>query len=222
MLQCSESPEHPGVWIVTNSDPLNCEGYCNHTSIPPPPLPPCEDQLYTNYWYNMMQCGENPNNPGVWVPTNTDPFNCEGFCNYTGGPTPPPPPPPVPCEDQVYSAYWYEMLQCGENPNHPGVWIQTNSDPLNCEGYCNYTGGPTPPPYVDCDIHLLKQECDRYLCGCSLKIHNFERCETECVCPNCEKIFAKEKYKCENHGQKGIACKYGVTDPSKCEGECVS
>jgi hypothetical protein len=199
-LQCSESPQHPGLWIVTNSDPYNCQGYCDYNILTPPTEDddtPCEYQTNSPYSYDRLQCSENPENPGVWIETNSDRFNCEGYCLYdtttsTSTTFEPPitfddsctnrmehliyeceenrtnpgkwimtddapwrckghceyniPPtiPTTPCDQQTNTAYYWDVLQCIESLENPGVWIKTNSDPYNCEGYCQYP--PTTIP----------------------------------------------------------------------------
>lgn len=197
------------------------------SSLPSPSTPavPCNDQFNTPYWYEMLQCSEDPQHPGVWIQTNLDPFNCEGYCNYTILTPPPPPSPtsPIPCEDQMYTPYWYEMMQCGEDPTHPGVWVSTNLDPYNCEGFCNHTAlTPPTPSQPICDIVFLEGNCVDRKFGCKLNVINYELCITECVCPNCDEIFEKERLACEKQSFKQIFCSYDVSDPFKCQGNCVS
>jgi hypothetical protein len=135
MRQCNGNPESPGMWVETNTDPNNCEGYCVH--FPPEPVP-CNHQRHSNYWNEMIQCTENQMSPGVWVKTNTDPANCKGYCDRTG----PPLPPTLPCEKQLFTPYQVEKSQCIDDPKNPGVWYETNSDPEHCEGYCYHPEKP--------------------------------------------------------------------------------
>jgi hypothetical protein len=188
VVECNQNPDYPAAWVQTNSDVYNCEGYCERLTMPPPPLPPCDEQDYGSYYESKQECTQNS---GIWITTDSDPFNCQGNCEY---PTTTSPPPTtslyscnfqlehlrytcetseekpgkwiwinqdpancqgyckyLPCNEQMYTDYWYNKMQCGENPNHPGVWVDTNLDPANCQGYCNYTiltttTPPTPSP----------------------------------------------------------------------------
>jgi hypothetical protein len=173
-------------WVTTNDDPENCQGTCRigrttsdpSTSTKDLPLP-CNKQVESDYYQHMEECklvGY------YWVTTNDDPENCQGTCRI-GRTTSDPSTSTTtlaPCNQQVGTPYWYEMMQCGESITNPGVWVETSSDPTNCEGYCNRV---EDLPF-SCNIEQLMEDCDTMstkTSKCIFNVTDTKNCKGECV-----------------------------------------
>jgi hypothetical protein len=82
--ECIGDKQIPCFWVTTDSDPLNCQGYCKRLPSPTAIVQttiPCKKQIEGVYHDSVLRC-EGPRFNGEWIPTNLDPLNCEGYCNF--------------------------------------------------------------------------------------------------------------------------------------------
>lgn len=178
-----------GIWYDIDLDPAVCSGRCEFPNLPTnPSLPPCAEQF--EYMINQLQCGEDPSNPGYWIPVNMDPSVCEGYCQYTSpSPLPTTPgttePPAALCDIEKLKS------QCVATTKGESCKIDL-IDVKSCQVWCSCDDDSECLTYDDDDDNQESFSCDKNLARERLECMqsgnrcffeaDLELCQADCIC----------------------------------------
>lgn len=196
VMQCSEDPEHQGVWTIIDLDPAVCSGFCNYTgatslfsSSPTPstveiqtptlsaqnndgPTTLLSCELQHAYIVKKLEC----EHQGVWTVVNSHPAYCLAYCDKTATPTPPlSPAPTAVCDIKKLKS------DCLNTKN--GICSFEVVDASTCNVGCACVSAD--PPFITCDEAL-----------------------------------AADKERCLKREDEKMKCAFVVSDPSSCQGDC--